>query len=46
MADVVLVLVALGFFGTCVRYVRLCDRMIRGDGVPAPAGERPAAERC
>jgi hypothetical protein len=32
MADAVLVLVGLAFFGLCVLYVRGCDRMIRGDG--------------
>lgn len=31
MADVVLVLVVLVFFGLCVLYVRGCERMIRDD---------------
>jgi hypothetical protein len=29
MADIVFVLVALGFFGLCVLYVQACDRLVR-----------------
>lgn len=32
MADVVLAAVAFGFFGICVGYVALCDRIIGADG--------------
>lgn len=39
MADVVLVLVVLAFFGLCVLYVRGCDRVIRGDGADETATE-------
>lgn len=30
MADIIFVLVGLGFFGLCVLYVRACDRLVRG----------------
>jgi hypothetical protein len=36
MADIVLVLVVLAFFGLCVLYVRGCDRLIRSDGIDEP----------
>ena len=31
MADLVLITVALGFFGICVGYVAVCDRIIGPD---------------
>lgn len=41
MADLVYVLVIVGFFGLCVAYVRACDRMIGAsdDTPPEPAVE-------
>ena len=54
MADVLFLAVLVAFFGLCVGFVRLCDRMIEGsdaggkvDGAgepdPAPADELRAA---
>lgn len=39
MADLVLVLVVLGFFGLCLLYVRGCERMIRSDEISDPTAE-------
>lgn len=39
MADLVLVLVVLGFFGLCLLYVRGCDRIIRTDENSDPTAE-------
>lgn len=39
MADLVLVLVVLGFFGLCLLYVRGCDRIIRSDETSDPTAE-------
>lgn len=45
MADVAFVAVALGFFGLCVGYIRLLDRMVRSsDEDEAGTGELPEAE--
>lgn len=45
MADVAFVAVALGFFGLCVGYIRLLDRMVRGsDEADAQADELPETE--
>lgn len=47
MADVAFVAVALGFFGLCVGYIRLLDRMVRRsdeEEAEARAGELPEAE--
>jgi hypothetical protein len=42
MADIVFVLVALGFFGACVLYVRAVDRMVPAtdDVTEAPSEAR------
>jgi hypothetical protein len=32
MKDVLVVLMTLGFFGVCVAYVGLCDRIVGPDG--------------
>jgi hypothetical protein len=37
MADFVLAAVALGFFGICVGYVALCDRIIGADDEGDPS---------
>jgi hypothetical protein len=34
MADLAFVLVALGFFGLCVLYVRGCERIVGGGEAP------------
>lgn len=39
MADVVFVVVALGFFGLCVAYVRGLDRLVRSAEEPDDAEE-------
>ncbi|MCI2418422.1 potassium transporter Trk [Saccharopolyspora sp. K220] len=39
MVDVVLVLVALAFFGLSLLYVRGCERIIRGDEIGAATAE-------
>ena len=39
MADVALVLVALGFFGVCATYVRALDRMLASTTTPNDATE-------
>lgn len=36
MADILFVAIALGFMGSCVAYVFVCDRIIRNDPPPAP----------
>ena len=38
MADVVFLLLALGFFSLCAGYVKLCDRIVGADpdGGPTP----------
>ncbi len=38
MADVVVLLLMIGFIAVCVAYVRWCDRIIGPDPVPAPNG--------
>ncbi|MFY7065782.1 hypothetical protein ACOQFV_07965 [Nocardiopsis changdeensis] len=51
MADTLLVLATIGFFGLCVAYVRGCERVIGdapalgdpGDGTGAPASEAETA---
>jgi hypothetical protein len=45
MADVVLVLVILAFFGFCALYVRGCERIIH-TGEPAEAVGDAASERA
>jgi hypothetical protein len=44
VADVVLVLIVLVFFGLCVLYVRGCDRLIRGDGTDETTEPEPVRE--
>jgi hypothetical protein len=45
MADALFVAVALGFFGLCVGYVKVLDRMVRGsDEDEAGTGELPETE--
>lgn len=39
MADVLLVLIVLAFFGLCVLYVRGCERIIRSDDIGKPTTE-------
>jgi hypothetical protein len=38
MKDVLVVLMTLGFFGICVGYVRLCDRIVGPDEPEVEAG--------
>jgi hypothetical protein len=47
MADLVLVLIVLAFFGLCVLYIRGCERIIRKDEIGEPTVEltREAAEQ-
>ena len=47
MADLVLVLTVLGFFGLCLLYIRGCDHMIRNDDLGDCPAEpvREAADR-
>lgn len=40
MADLVLVLIVLAFFGLCVLYVRGCERIIRSDDIGEPTVEQ------
>ena len=42
MADLVLVLIVLAFFGLCVLYVRGCERIIRSDDIGEPTAEPTA----
>ena len=41
MADVVFVVVVVGFFGLCVAYVRGLDRMVSATGEASDAAETP-----
>ncbi|GAB7145981.1 potassium transporter Trk [Mycobacterium riyadhense] len=47
MADLVLVLIVLAFFGLCVLYIRGCERIIRHDEIGGTTVEltRDAAEQ-
>jgi hypothetical protein len=47
MADLVLVLIVLAFFGLCVLYIRGCERIIRSDDIGELTVEltREAAEQ-
>ena len=45
MADVVMILVTVGFFALCSKYVSLCDRIIGSDAdAPALQSEESADE--
>lgn len=39
MGDVVFILTAVGFLGTCWLYVRGCDRIVSSEDEPAAPGE-------
>lgn len=39
MADLLYVLVTFAFFGVCIAYVALCDRIIGADPIGAAAGD-------
>ena len=43
MGDVIVVAAVLAFFGLCLAYVRLCNRIVGPDTAVAPADEERAA---
>ena len=38
MADVLFIAILVAFFGVCVGFVHVCDRVIGGDETVAPVG--------